>query len=109
MEVQHALAIRPNLPYLDNDFIPEVALLGSICAGLVNFDQSSNVVRLVHYTAQEYFDKTPVWLLDAEADLAKTCVTYLSFDAFAAGSCQTAGELRARQRLNPLYYYAAEN
>jgi ankyrin repeat protein len=38
---------------------------------------------LVHYTTQEYFERTQeLWFPDAEVKIAETCITHLSFDAF---------------------------
>jgi hypothetical protein len=64
----------------------------------------------VHYTTQEYFDQTwTTWFPNGQADIAKTCVTYLSFKAFETGISHTNEELRARLQLNILYDYAARN
>jgi ankyrin repeat protein len=65
---------------------------------------------LVHYTAQEYFKGVrETWVFDAPTDITVACVTYLSFDAFAAGFCLTDEEFEARLQLSPLYDYAARN
>jgi hypothetical protein len=53
-EMQHALAVRVGMAELDEDFLPGVEILGSICAGLVTIDKKGDVIRLVHYTTQEY-------------------------------------------------------
>ena len=37
-EVQHALAIRADIADMDEDFLPEVEILGSVCAGLITVD-----------------------------------------------------------------------
>ncbi|KAK4107439.1 hypothetical protein N656DRAFT_513618 [Canariomyces notabilis] len=55
----------------------------SVCAGLVTVDGNSGIIRLVHYTTQEYFERTRGrWLPDAESYITKVCVTYLSFMSF---------------------------
>ena len=46
---------------------------------------------------------------NAKTDIAKTCITYLSFDAFEAGFCSTDEEFETRLHSNPLYDYAARN
>lgn len=106
VEIQHALAVRSGMMDVDEDFLPEVHLLGSICAGLVTVDNSSNIVHLVHYTTQEYLKRT---LTDAEKDIAATCLSYLSFDAFNTGPCSTNEEFDKRLLRYPLYDYAAKN
>lgn len=51
------------------------------CAGLVTLEPESDSLRLVHYTAQEYFKSYPV-LPCPHRDIVQTCVTYLSYDIF---------------------------
>ena len=107
-EVQHALAVRADMTDMDEDFLPEIEILGSICAGLITVDEKSDVIRLVHYTTQEYFERASSFP-NAHTDLAVACVTYLSFDTFETGFCPTGKEFDARLHLNPLYDYAARN
>jgi ankyrin repeat protein len=107
-ELQYALAVQPGKRVMNKDFIPGIEIIGSICAGLVAVDIQSDVVRLVHYTTQEYFQQTS-WFPNTEADITRTCVTYLSFDAFKTGFCSTDNEFEKQLQLNPLYDYAARN
>jgi len=82
----------------------------SACAGLVTVDERSDVIRLVHSTTQEYLERTLTeWSPTAQKDIATTCVTYLSFNAFEAGFCSTDTEFEKRLRSYPLYDYAARN
>jgi hypothetical protein len=70
----------------------------------------SRSIRLIHYTTQEYFERTwTFWFPHAQKDIAMTCVTYLSFDTFETGFCPTDEEFEERLQLNPLYDYAAQN
>src|SRR5271170_209685 len=109
-ELQHAVAVEPGKPELNGKFIPNIEIIGSICAGLVTIDTQSDIVRLVHYTTQEYFEQTQKdWFPNAETDITITCVTYLSFHTFESGFCQTDKEFEKRLQLNPLYDYAARN
>ncbi|KAJ5745670.1 ankyrin repeat protein [Penicillium odoratum] len=109
-ELQHALGVEVGEPELDKDNLPEIEDLVSVCAGLVTVDEESDIVRLVHYTAQEYFERTQKhWFPDAEIDITKACVSYLSFDIFESGGCRTFDELEERMLLNKLYSYAAQN
>jgi hypothetical protein len=93
---------------LDEDFLPEVEILGSVCAGLVMVDKRSDVIRLVHYTTQNYLERTSAFP-NAETDITATCVTYLSFNTFATGFCLTDKQFEARLKLYRLYDYAARN
>ncbi|KAF9882257.1 ankyrin repeat protein [Colletotrichum karsti] len=66
-ELQHALAVEKGSKSLDKDNIPELDDVVSACAGLVTIDEESRIIRLVHYTTQEYFERTAHrWLPDAQ-------------------------------------------
>jgi ankyrin repeat protein len=109
-ELQHALAVEVGEPDLDEDNLPQVEDIVSACAGLVTVDQESAIIRLVHYTTQEYFERTQMrWLPISEAGITFTCVIYLSFDAFRSGPCETDEEFEERLQAYPLYNYAAKN
>jgi hypothetical protein len=50
-----------------------------VCAGLVTTDEGNGIVRLVHYTAHEYFERTRLPLsLAAENSITVACETHLS-------------------------------
>ena len=109
-ELQHAVAVQFGKPDLDKKFIPSVGIIGSVCAGLITIDTQSDVVRLVHYTTQEYLERTEKdWFPKAETYITMTCITYLSFKDCESGFCQTDEEFEKRLQLNPLYNYAAQN
>jgi hypothetical protein len=87
-ELQHALAVVVGDSKLDEDNLERAERMVSVCAGLVTIDEESGIIRLVHYTTQEYFEQTQRrWFPDAEAHITTTCVTYLSFDEFGSGIC----------------------
>ncbi|PMD45783.1 hypothetical protein L207DRAFT_387885, partial [Hyaloscypha variabilis F] len=104
-ELQHALAVEVGNKELDEENIPEIEDMVSVCAGLVTIDEESGVIRLVHYTTQEYFERTQLrWFPNAETDIAIICVTYLSFDVFER-CCLTEIDFKARLESNQLYHY----
>ncbi|KAF7917816.1 uncharacterized protein EAE97_011954 [Botrytis byssoidea] len=109
-ELRHALAVEVDQSEADEENVPEIEDIIAVCAGLVTVDEESDIVRLVHYTAKQYFERTQRFRFpDAEAEIARTCLTYLSFDAFESGFCPTDEEFEARLRSNVLYDYAARN
>lgn len=122
-ELQHALAVEADELVLDPDNVPGVEDILSACAGLVTLVEKSGVVRLVHYTTQEYFQRSWVrWFEDAETHLATVCVAYLSFSRFRDSTYIVDRDVRQqrladdekilnrrRNRENPLYEYAAIN
>jgi hypothetical protein len=109
-ELQHALAVKPHMTELDEDFLPGVEVLQSVCAGLVTVDKESDIIRFVHYTTQEYFERMQGTLFpSAHTDITEICVRYLSFQVFETGFCQSDEEFEVRLRSNNLYDYAARN
>jgi ankyrin repeat protein len=108
-EIHHALAVEPGDQELDPDGIDnDKTFLVSITAGLLTVDSNSGTIRLVHFTAEEYFKKTwQDWFPDAEELIAETCITYLMFDDFAGGYCRTDQELKYRLQNYPFLDYAA--
>ncbi|KAI0147300.1 hypothetical protein GGR57DRAFT_258771 [Xylariaceae sp. FL1272] len=110
LELQHALAVEVSEPKLDQDNVPEVEDAVSFCAGMVTVDEESSVVRLVHYTTQDYFVRTQSkWFPTAELSITEICTTYLSYQDFANGYSETDETFEERLRLHPLYEYAARN
>ncbi|KAL5113799.1 hypothetical protein ACEQ8H_008335 [Pleosporales sp. CAS-2024a] len=86
-EIRCALAIEPGDEELDPENKPDVNLIISVCAGLVVVDHESAIVRLVHYTTQDFFEKiSSKWDPDGQLRIAEACLTYLSFNAFESGS-----------------------
>ena len=110
VELQHALGIEVGTPKLDLDNLPEIEDIISVCIGLVTVDEESDIIRLVHYTTQEYFEREQErWFPEAEYSITKSCITYLSFDVFGSGFCQTDDEFEERLRINKLYDYATHH
>ncbi|KAL8668528.1 MAG: hypothetical protein Q9168_006848 [Polycauliona sp. 1 TL-2023] len=117
LELSHALAVNIGDSELDTDNIPEVEDMISVCAGLVTVDEESNIIRLVHYTTQEYFERTrDTWNPEAQKDIASVCLTYLSFRCFASGLVRDyhdevvyGKEIELRMTNNPFYMYAVVN
>jgi Ankyrin repeats (3 copies) len=109
-ELEHALAVEPKESQLDKENLCRVEDMVSVCAGLVTVDEESNIVRLVHYTTQEYFERTQgQWFPKAESEITIICVTYLSFNEFQSGICEDDREFEQRLQINKLYDYAAHN
>jgi hypothetical protein len=107
-ELRHALAVEPGTCRLDMTNLYPVKDMVSSCAGLVTID--SNIVRLVHYTTQEYFQRRGLKSFeDVQRDIiATSCLTYLLYDVFAEG-CLTELELKYRLQQNAFFEYAAQN
>lgn len=106
-ELRHALAIRVGDTYLDQDNLLDIEDVVSVCAGLVTIDNESDVVRLVHYTTQQYFERIRHdWSPHGQLDIARTCLTYLAFEGLKNDVCRTYGEFESRLRTYPFLSYA---
>jgi ankyrin repeat protein len=105
-----ALAVEPGNAELDPDNLPDFKEMLSVCAGLVVVDRESDVIRLVHYTTQEYFERIrDTWNPDAPLHIASTCLTYLSFDLFKTGSCSNDEDYEQRLWESKFLDYAAKH
>ena len=110
-ELRHGLAVEyGDNEVQDTEFDPENLLSPrsqiDVCAGLVVIDPRSQIIRLVHYTTQEYFDKKRSRLFeDAEIDISTACLTYLSYDFFTEFPGE--GLVSETLRSHPFLGYAA--
>jgi hypothetical protein len=108
VELQHALAVIPGKKSANEHkgYLTPMGPLVGCCAGLVEID-TQNVVRLTHPTVQEYLDKCSDTLFpEADVDIARTCLTYLCFDAFSENTRVSGEDLKARLQLFPFLDYA---
>lgn len=77
-ELQHALAIRPEDTDLMDDRILSPRRIIDYCCGLVQFEQESNIVHLVHYTLEEYLQEHDHQLFEnAHQEILHTCLRYI--------------------------------
>jgi hypothetical protein len=110
VELQYARSIEPSDSELDKENLENIGRIVTTCAGLVTVDEESGIVRLVHYTTQEYLERTQEkWFPKAQSDITEVCITYLSFRVFKSGPCQSYKEFEQRRILNALFDYAAHN
>ncbi|KAJ5493776.1 hypothetical protein N7463_009863 [Penicillium fimorum] len=109
-ELQHALAVKEKHTEFDTLSIPDIGLLISVCKGLVIVDGERGTIRLVHYTTQQYFERTwQEWFHDAHERISETTLRYLTFTSFESGACPTGTEFKARLDQYALYDYASRN
>lgn len=124
VEIKAAVAVEPNRYESDILDFPATETLVDVCAGLVVVDDGrsaektfdlfgrrmcSATIRFSHYSVQEYLERTFIDSEGAQLELTVACITYLSFDAFAAGPCESDESLVSRLWDNPLLDYAIHN
>lgn len=79
-ELQSALNIQPGSQVILKDSSIEEDILVSVCGGLVTVDQYSQIISLVHYTSQEYFERIQnVRFPNGQSELATVCLSYLVY------------------------------
>lgn len=106
-ELQHAIAVDPEKDDLDEDDLPDVNFIIQVTAGLVTVDESSGIIRLVHYTAQEYFQQIrEEWNPDAQKEIVSVCLNYLQLRPFQKSGCLDIKELKKLQDDYVLLDYA---
>ncbi|KAJ5727661.1 hypothetical protein N7493_005481 [Penicillium malachiteum] len=124
-ELEHALATEGGDREFDVDNITAYDEILSVCAGLVTVDEESNVIRLVHYTVQEYLERTQGhWFPDSEDDennpvryanpetyITRISLTYMSFASFELEGkvLRSWEDIEERLESSKLYSYSAQN
>jgi hypothetical protein len=91
-ELQHALAvphIQTGETYLDEELLISTDEISGICAGLVMVDEETDIIRLSHYSAQEYLERVRDQRFpEAQVEITQSCLLYLSLEPFASGPFQ---------------------
>lgn len=107
-ELQHALSVQAGELEFYEDNMPDLEDTISACCGLVTVDEGRGIVRLIHYTAQEFFEgQGASYLPNAHVEIANTCVTYLSFGEFNSGPCQQERDFDQRLAQFSLFEYSS--
>ncbi|XEV01751.1 hypothetical protein FSHL1_007038 [Fusarium sambucinum] len=152
MAFRHALSVEDGMSELKDEDLQTTNVILHVCMDLVTINERSDTVSLLHFTTMEYLKANPNCLLslessdnpkfinipsDSEAEksvarryyemkIASTCLTYLLFDDFKSGQCDTRrmhsyrhtshfkyygkrklSGLETRLLKHPLYSYAA--
>ena len=106
-ELREALSIETDPP--DKDLYPKYfinpAQILNYCQGLVELDHRSQIIRFTHYTVQEFLTKNQATLL-GRTDLAKVCLTYLTFDVLELGPCTSWKAFNQRKETYQFSDYA---
>lgn len=110
LELQHALAVEDGESSLDRECFEDVQTMVTVCAGLITVDEESHIICLVHYTTQEYLERTlERWFPNAQDYITVQCISYLSLYVFSSGECQTDEEFETRENEYPFIGYTANN
>ncbi|MCJ1314070.1 hypothetical protein MMC25_007750 [Agyrium rufum] len=105
-----ALAIEPGDKAPNTDNMYDIEEIVSVCVGLVAVDEECKIIRLTHYTTQEYFEQIRSdWYPHAQEEIGAACLTYMLFDTFQNGICVDRESFKRRLADHPLLDYVASN
>ena len=105
-ELLEALVVEEGDKDLELECLLEPSYVIKCCNGLVLYEESSGSVRFSHVTVYDYF-KTNIDILPTSAHLAKSCLTYLSFDVFKQ-PCSGRDSIEERVQRYRFGLYAAQ-
>ena len=107
-ELSDALAVRPGISSLNPLYRPSQKLMVDSCLGLVTVNEQTSVIRLVHYSVQQFFEKHQKRIFPkGESILAELTTTYSLLDEFALGSRASEDGIQTLISQNPFSAYAA--
>lgn len=102
-ELQHAIAIEPEIAELDDESLIEPSNITALCAGLIVVDVGTDTVNTVHHTAKRHLESIRTHRFPGfHAVITMTCATYLSLRQLVGIS------LAKIIRQYPLACYAAQ-
>ncbi|KAL8958769.1 MAG: hypothetical protein Q9193_004234 [Seirophora villosa] len=116
-EMRQALSVRREDKFLDPEALPKAEALISTCCGLVVVEEESQIVRLVHYTTEEYFERKQHHFRSPEAHqyFCDQLITYLGFTNIAGlvvedqiARMEMEDERRKRLTRYPLFKLSSE-
>ena len=109
-QLREALSIQPESTGPDEDFVPSMSCILECCLGLVVIDEHANIVRLVHFSLQEYLKKHIRTIYPSGLEeLALDCYRYCSYQGFNYSPCADEASIVARLDQYPLLRYFASH
>ena len=106
-DIRDALGIRLEDIRMDAKGRPNSKRITNCCFGLVVLDTTNDLIRFVHYSVQEYFSRYKSERFPSgQSYIAKTCMTYLTFEELAA-PCTSRQALEQRLQKYTFLRYAA--
>ena len=108
LQQMYAMATLPEGETLEEDDLPDGDILTSVCGGLIVGSAEPNSIRLVHYTAQQYFERVYEDRLPMERSrITRIALAYLRLPNFSGGVRETDDSMSDALRRYPFLTYAA--
>lgn len=116
-EMVDAVAVEIGDESMDPDSkLNEPEDITNICGGLIDLNRWDMTLGLAHFTVEEYLTSIAITQSPAatyqiqpqiaNAEVTKICLTYILFDNFSVGPCETEDEFLTRLDEYPLLCYA---
>ena len=96
-QLQFAVLIEPGNTHIDVRLLDTPEYILSKCAGLVQVDDTSKIVRFAHGTVYDYFIRKPTQLGNDTSMLALSCLAYLLSEAFLTDTFDVPDAARLNQ------------
>ena len=89
LELRHAFAVKAGEYDINQRYLVAEDVLEPCCLGLVAIEAASRTIRFTHGTTQQYFtDSRSLLFPDAQTEILRICLGYLSFKEFETGPCE---------------------
>ncbi|CAG8410376.1 unnamed protein product [Penicillium salamii] len=111
-QLQHMHAMRELSEDMrfDDDDLPDGEILTAVFGGLVSVDGESQTIQLIHYTAQDYFERSFAQKpMAARLSLTQISLAYLALPNFESGFCTSDADMLQRLEEYPFLEYAAKH
>ena len=113
-ELSQALTVDIGDVNLIKKKMPKEKIMTRVCMGLVVVDRDTSLLRLVHFSMQEYLQKHSEraelgFISQEKGMIVKTCLTILLFNEFGNGACKSDAKFELRVQEYPIFFYAAVN
>lgn len=107
-EIREILCVRSSDRELYTELLMPPELIVQSCQGLVIFDERSGIIRLAHITVLQFLQSGQCReKLLSSKDLAKVCLAYLTFNAFAR-PCLDCESFTQRRQIYGFFDYAVK-
>jgi hypothetical protein len=107
-EIQEALSVQLSDNELFDDDMIRPDDLVKCCESLITWDRLTGVIRFTHYTVHEFLRAHRLNDLLSTVDLAKICLTYLTFNVFRKGPCLDFEQMENRFKQYRFGSYAVD-
>ena len=107
-ELQHALAVRFEESDINKDNSLSLRTILDSCCGLVEVDKDSNIIRLVHFSLEEFLQSRDHNLFrDADLTVTRTSLKYMSFDSVKPMHSMNRPSFERSLKKRPFLEYAS--